>query len=45
MREYGEEFKKPFVYNEIVEGGHNSGADLKEGAKTIAIEYTYLTRS
>jgi prolyl oligopeptidase len=39
-----EEFKKPFFYNEIVEGGHNSGADLKEQAKTIAIEYTYLTR-
>jgi prolyl oligopeptidase len=39
-----EEFKKPFFYNEIVEGGHNSGADLKEQAKTIATEYTYLTR-
>ncbi len=39
-----EEFKKPFFYDEIVEGGHNSGADLKEQAKTIAIEYTYLTR-
>jgi prolyl oligopeptidase len=39
-----EEYKKPFFYNEIVEGGHNSGADLKEQAKTIAIEFTYLTR-
>jgi prolyl oligopeptidase len=39
-----EEFKKPFFYEEIVEGGHNAGADLKEQAKTIAIEYTYLTR-
>jgi prolyl oligopeptidase len=39
-----EEFKKPFFYDEIIEGGHNSGADLKEQAKTIAIEYTYLTR-
>jgi len=39
-----EEFKKPFFYQEIVEGGHGSGADLKEAAKTRAVEYTYLTR-
>jgi prolyl oligopeptidase len=39
-----EEFGKPFFYDEIVEGGHGSGADLKERAKTFAIEYTYLTR-
>jgi prolyl oligopeptidase len=39
-----EEFKKPFFYEEIIEGGHDVGADLKEKAKTYAIEYTYLTR-
>ena len=39
-----EEFKKPFFYEEIIEGGHDIGADLKEQAKTYAIEYTYLTR-
>ena len=39
-----EEFDKPFYYDEIVEGGHAAGADLKEQAKTFATEYTYLTR-
>jgi prolyl oligopeptidase len=39
-----EEFKKPFFYEEIIEGGHDIGADLKEQANTHAIEFTYLTR-
>lgn len=39
-----EEFDKPFYYDEIIEGGHGAGADLKEQAKTFATEYTYLTR-
>jgi prolyl oligopeptidase len=39
-----EEFGKPFFYNEIIEGGHSSGADLKEQAKTVANQYVYLTR-
>ena len=39
-----EEFHKPFFYQEIVEGGHGAGADLKEGAKTRAVEYVYLMR-
>jgi prolyl oligopeptidase len=39
-----EEFKKPFYYDEIIEGGHAAGADLKERAKTEAVKYTYLTR-
>ena len=38
------EFKKPFYYQEIVEGGHAAGADLKEQAKTYAFEFTYFTR-
>jgi prolyl oligopeptidase len=39
-----EEFKKPFFYDEIIEGGHGAGADLKEKAGTAAVEFTYLTR-
>jgi len=39
-----EEFRKPFFYDEIIEGGHASGADLKEQAKTTAVRFTYLTR-
>jgi prolyl oligopeptidase len=39
-----EEFKKPFFYEEITEGGHGSGADAKERAQTNALSFTYLTR-
>ena len=39
-----EEFHKPFYYQEIIEGGHAAGADLKEQAKTWATMYIYLTR-
>ncbi len=39
-----EELGKPFFYDEIVEGGHGAGADLKEQAKTSAIHFTYLSR-
>lgn len=39
-----EEFHKPFFYQEIVEGGHGTGADLKEQARTEALSYTYLAR-
>jgi prolyl oligopeptidase len=39
-----EEFHEPFFYDEIVEGGHAAGADLKEEARTWAEQYTYLTR-
>jgi prolyl oligopeptidase len=38
------EFGKPFFYQEITEGGHGAGADLKDKAKTYATEFTYLTR-
>ena len=30
--------------DEIIEGGHASGADLKETARTNAVQYTYLMR-
>jgi prolyl oligopeptidase len=39
-----EEFHKPFFYQEITEGGHAYGADLKEEADTLAVQYTYLAR-
>jgi prolyl oligopeptidase len=39
-----EEFHEPFFYDEIIEGGHAPGADLKETARTWAEEYTYLSR-
>jgi prolyl oligopeptidase len=39
-----EELRKPFFYDEIVEGGHAAGADLKEKARTSAEEYTYFAR-
>jgi prolyl oligopeptidase len=39
-----EEFHEPFFYDEIVEGGHAAGANLKEQANTWALTYVYLTR-
>jgi prolyl oligopeptidase len=39
-----EEYKLPFLYDEIIEGGHAAGADLKQGARTWAETYVYLTR-
>ena len=39
-----EEFGKPYYYEEIIEGGHNVGANLKEAASTEALIYTYLVR-
>jgi prolyl oligopeptidase len=39
-----EELHMPFFYREIIEGGHGSGADLKEQAATYALEYMYFTR-
>ncbi len=39
-----EEFHEPFFYDEITEGGHGSGADLKQEARTWAVTYTYLAR-
>ena len=39
-----EEFGKSFYYYEILEGGHSSGADIKQQAETEATIYIYLTR-
>jgi prolyl oligopeptidase len=34
----------PYLFYEVTEGGHGSGANLKERAKTTALEITYFTR-
>jgi prolyl oligopeptidase len=34
----------PYMFYEVVEGGHGSGANLKERAHTSALEYTYFAR-
>ena len=39
-----EEFHEPFFYEEITEGGHGAGADLKQEAGTYALTFTYLDR-
>lgn len=39
-----EEYHEPFFYQEIIEGGHGAGADLKERAQTSALVYTYFSR-
>jgi prolyl oligopeptidase len=37
-----EEMKLPFIYYENTEGGHGSGADLKQAAHSTALTMTYL---
>ena len=39
-----EEFHEPFYFDEIIEGGHGSGANLKQKARTDAETYVYLSR-
>ena len=34
----------PYLFYEVTEGGHGSGANLKEQAHTTAFEYTYFVR-
>jgi prolyl oligopeptidase len=34
----------PYMFYEVIEGGHGSGASLKERAHTTALEMTYFTR-
>jgi prolyl oligopeptidase len=38
-----EEYQEPFLYDEITEGGHGAGADLKQEAHTWAETYVYLS--
>ena len=39
-----EEFHDPFFYDEITEGGHGAGANLKEDARTYAEAYVYFSK-
>ena len=34
----------PYLFYEVIEGGHGAGANLQEQAHTSALEYTYFTR-
>jgi prolyl oligopeptidase len=34
----------PYLYYEVLEGGHGAGANLAERAFTSALEYTYFAR-
>ncbi len=38
------EFGIPYHFFEVTDGGHGSGANLKESARTAALEMTYFTR-
>jgi len=35
----------PYLFYEVIEGGHGSGANIKERAFTDALEFTYFTRT
>ena len=37
-----EAMKIPYLFYEVIEGGHGAGANAKERAFTTALEYTYL---
>lgn len=39
-----EELGMPFLYYENIDGGHSAAANLVEGARRRALEWTYLTR-
>ena len=38
------EFGVPYLFYEVIEGGHGAGANLQERAHTAALEMTYFTR-
>ena len=38
------EYGHPYLFYEVIEGGHGSGANLAEKAHTTALEMTYFTR-
>jgi prolyl oligopeptidase len=39
-----EDLGKPFLYYENIDGGHAAGANQRETARRLALEFTYLTR-
>ncbi len=34
----------PYLFYEVIEGGHGSGANLQQSARTTALQYTYFAR-
>ncbi|NJL18402.1 MAG: S9 family peptidase [Nitrospira sp.] len=34
----------PYLFYEVTEGGHGSGANLQQSARTTALQYTYFAR-
>jgi prolyl oligopeptidase len=34
----------PYLYYEVIEGGHGAGANIRESTKTETLEYMYFTR-
>jgi prolyl oligopeptidase len=34
----------PYLYYEVIEGGHGAGANIRESTKTETLEYVYFTR-
>jgi prolyl oligopeptidase len=38
------EYGIPYLFYEVTEGGHGAGANLRETARTNALEWTYFTR-
>ncbi|MBM4204755.1 MAG: S9 family peptidase [Gammaproteobacteria bacterium] len=40
-----EDLGKPFLYYENIDGGHAAGANQRETARRMALEFTYLTRA
>jgi prolyl oligopeptidase len=38
------EYGIPYYFYEVIEGGHGSGANIKERVRTTALEMTYFTR-
>ena len=39
-----EEYGLPFLYYENTEGGHGSGADIKQTARSNALQMTYFVK-
>jgi len=38
------DMKLPYLFYEVIEGGHGSGANAEQQARTSALEYTYFMR-
>ncbi len=38
------EYRIPYYFYEVIEGGHGAGANLRERAHTSALEFTYFSR-